>query len=476
MLIKLLLDLPHQKSHILLPLHHSQNALSSISEVTNPKEYFQSAVKFKRKKPPPTSPYPKQKPSQSQPKNPTPSTSKSVSLPNKSTSTSKSTDEQWIDCGFVLYQNSKLQKNTGILNIERRVNLCNKNLFDDLLQQLWNIFSREIPIKTSIKNLPPYVDYYLSLSQGKSCLTNQETLVHVLEKSTNKKPVQINLTYQHPTFHDSDHNVPSSNEDFPLIKSTSQSKRRPVTIHCSPDTKSSRTPNTNQWALGGLACTMPPRSGAGLRTQLGILGQGTRGLIDIKSEGWTHANQLIFKTNDIKDYADPQICLLNANCQPIILKVHSKRPIGKGTMRTAFKAEVKITDPSGFVTVVDFIAKKRHNDHYPQITKHARDALMYQGSALLLADFKKDLPERSSLKNIYRKKFQSMNIVRHAVVIVGAVNLPTNVYFLEAALVGNYVKYSSNVDFDLVEGVEGVDTHILWLMNSFTHWSFQESF
>jgi hypothetical protein len=62
------------------------------------------------------------------------------------------------------------------------------------------------------------------------------------------------------------------------------------------------------------------------------------------------------------------------------------------------------------------------------------------------------------------------------VVIVGAVNLPTDIYFLEAALVGNYVKYSSNVDFDLPEGVEGVDTHILWLMNSFTHWSFQESF
>ena len=79
-------------------------------------------------------------------------------------------------------------------------------------------------------------------------------------------------------------------------------------------------------------------------------------------------------------------------------------------MRKAFKAEVEITDPSGFVTVVDFIAKKRHNDHYPHITKHARDALMYQGSALLLENFKKDLSECSSLKNIYRKKFQSMNV------------------------------------------------------------------
>ena len=52
---------------------------------------------------------------------------------------------------------------------------------------------------------------------------------------------------------------------------------------------------------------------------------------------------------------------------------------------------------------------------------------------------------------------------------VGAVNLPTNIYFLEAALVGNYVKYSSNVDLNLPEGVEGVNTHILCLMNSFTH-------
>jgi hypothetical protein len=121
------------------------------------------------------------------------------------------------------------------VNIKRRVNLCSKNLFDDLLQPLWNIFSKEISTKKSIKSLPPHFDDYLSLSQGKSHLTNQETLVHVLEKSTNKKPVQINFSYQHLTSHNSDHNVPSSDEDLPSIKSTNnQPKRRLVTIYFSP--------------------------------------------------------------------------------------------------------------------------------------------------------------------------------------------------------------------------------------------------
>jgi hypothetical protein len=105
-------------SHPTSSLHHIQNALSSISEVTNPREYFQSAVKSKPKKPPPTFPYSKQKLSQSKPKNPTPSASKSVLLSNKSTSTSKSTDEPWNDCGFALYQNSNLQRSIGILNIK----------------------------------------------------------------------------------------------------------------------------------------------------------------------------------------------------------------------------------------------------------------------------------------------------------------------------------------------------------------------
>jgi hypothetical protein len=49
------------------------------------------------------------------------------------------------------------------------------------------------------------------------------------------------------------------------------------------------------------------------------------------------------------------------------------------------------------------------------------------------------------------------------------------VFFLEAALEGTYVKYSSNIDFDVAEDQPGMERRMCWLMNAFTHWSFVES-
>ena len=68
-----------------------------------------------------------------------------------------------------------------------------------------------------------------------------------------------------------------------------------------------------------------------------------------------------------------------------------------------------------------------------------------------------------------------LQVVRHAVVATGDVEVPNEVYFLEAALVGHYVKYSSNVDFNVPANQPGMDVDFLRLMNAFTHWSFQQS-
>jgi hypothetical protein len=160
-----------------------------------------------------------------------------------------------IDCGFVLYQNSKLQKDTWILNIKHKVDLNNPNLFYDLLEKLWDVFSNELPTKTSIKQLPPDVTNFISLSQGKSSLTDPESLLFVLEKSTDNSPVQINLTYHHPDPEVQEEYEDSSSDSEPNFKkSETLLEKRNNTLNRNSSIKLSGSNTQSKWALGGLAC------------------------------------------------------------------------------------------------------------------------------------------------------------------------------------------------------------------------------
>ncbi|WAR54616.1 hypothetical protein PtB15_4B233 [Puccinia triticina] len=230
------------------PRYPIPNTQSSSQSLSDPKDYFCNAVKSKQKKPPPTSPYPKQKPPQSTSKKSRLSLTKSLSISTNTTS------KCFIDCGFVLYQHSKLEIDVGILNIKRKVDLTDPNLFNNLLDQIWEIFSQELPKYTNIKHLPPSVENYISLSQGKSCLTNQESLLYVLEQSTDKKPVQIDLTYQHPDL-DDDEGFKDSNSD-----SDSPRASKPACPlarkNQRPSTDPVKAKNNDQWALGGIACEL----------------------------------------------------------------------------------------------------------------------------------------------------------------------------------------------------------------------------
>jgi hypothetical protein len=68
-----------------------------------------------------------------------------------------------------------------------------------------------------------------------------------------------------------------------------------------------------------------------------------------------------------------------------------------------------------------------------------------------------------------------LQFVRYSVVVTGDINFPTQIYFLEAALEGIYVKYSSNIEFNVSEKQPGMDPYICRLMNAFTHWTFNQS-
>ncbi|EFP80566.2 alphaK I4 [Puccinia graminis f. sp. tritici CRL 75-36-700-3] len=369
----------------------SQFPSRSLSLPSTSRQFFEEAIKSKCKKNPSTSPYPKKKPQSSSSKH------------------------------------------------SHKVDLNNPNFFYDLLEKLWDVFSKELPTKTSIKQLPPDVANFVSLSQGKSCLTNPESLLFVLEKSTDKKPVQIDLTYQHPDPEVQEEYEDSSSDSEPNFeKSETRLEKRNNTSNRNSSIGLSGSNTQSKWALGGLACTMPSHGAVGLKAQLGFLGQGTLS-------------------------------------SPITLRVNQDQVIGQGSMRITYKAVVKIVEGNGEVTLVDYVAKKRFHDLTPSVEKHATNALMYEASALLLDSFKKVLSRCRALHKAYRKKLQLLEVIRHAVVVTGDVDIPSKVYFIEAALKGKYVKYSSNTDFNVDEEEEGIDPIICRLMNTFTHWSYHES-
>ena len=65
--------------------------------------------------------------------------------------------------------------------------------------------------------------------------------------------------------------------------------------------------------------------------------------------------------------------------------------------------------------------------------------------------------------------------MRHCVIFIGEESTPSEVYFLEAALDGRYVKYCSNVNFSVPSEQPGMDLDNLTIMEAFTHWSYVAS-
>ncbi|KAA1091238.1 Eukaryotic elongation factor-2 kinase [Puccinia graminis f. sp. tritici] len=144
-------------------------------------EYFRSAITAKRKKPR-AAPYPKKKPIPAVP---------------KETKYSPSPKLRLIDCGLVLYKGKKPANDPLLFNIKQTVNIKNPNLFEELKRQLLVKFTPEILECISLEQLPRDVEQNLSLLHGKSHLTDLDALLFVVHKSTDKKPVQVDLAYQY---------------------------------------------------------------------------------------------------------------------------------------------------------------------------------------------------------------------------------------------------------------------------------------
>ncbi|POW23267.1 hypothetical protein PSHT_00214, partial [Puccinia striiformis] len=247
---------------------------------------------------------------------------------------------------------------------------------------------------------------------------------------------QIDLSYQHPDLLDDDGSQENHSDSYspPPSRATSSSAlaKRPHRSTTDPG----RIKKEGDWALGGIACTMPRGGQGSLNTQLGRLGHGG-GVLNLNPLGWTNGLRLIFDASSLSSAIDP----LKTETTPITLKIYKHRKFGEGSMRRAYQADVKVSDDKN-ATIAQYVAKIRYHDPIPSIENHATNTFMYQASALLLSQFKKIVTHCHQLKS-YHTKASKMDIVRHAVVVIGELRKPEEVYFLEARLEGKYVNTAS---------------------------------
>ncbi|KAI9617970.1 hypothetical protein KEM48_006908 [Puccinia striiformis f. sp. tritici PST-130] len=139
------------------------------------------------------------------------------STPSSSKAAKSTNNDRLIDCGFVLYVNDELNEKTGIFNVTQLVNLNNPNLFDDLMDTLWELFVHELSSKSILSELRASFSDYVYLMQGTSRITNQDALIYITRKSTHTKPAQIDIIYQHETssttIKDSTEGIDTSSEE-----------------------------------------------------------------------------------------------------------------------------------------------------------------------------------------------------------------------------------------------------------------------
>ncbi|POW17116.1 hypothetical protein PSHT_06525 [Puccinia striiformis] len=397
--------IPSAKS--VIPTSASARSLPSTNRSV-PDGHFKNVVKTKRRK---TLVVPTSKKKSSS------SSSKAKSI-SKAATDDEGDSERIIDCGFVLYVQNKLV-DTGILNVKQKVNLKNPDLFINLALQLWWIFSDELNKKLIITKdqMPELVGEFLSLFQGKGRLATVDALIFILQKSTPLRPVQIDIVYQHPfSINQSSDGIEtvtkssshsSGNKSSGKSRAHSTGKQSHILVDCTDDSSDEnetftdsnlkqKSPDSSQnssdenvifnkpsnpasakriaeWeglGIGGACINL----NAGLSTQLRVLGGCCIDYVRIDNEGWVNEHRFIFK-----NFSHNQYDSLSADVEPIIFRVDQDVVVGEGSMRRAYKAEVKTKSSDGSEKISNY-AKIRYNEQYQTVANHAADALLYKAA------------------------------------------------------------------------------------------------
>ncbi|KAA1065376.1 Eukaryotic elongation factor-2 kinase [Puccinia graminis f. sp. tritici] len=396
-----------------------------------------------------------------------------------------------IDCSLMLYDDGVLLDKKGLFTVVQSVNLDDPNLYNNLRIQLWKAFAPEILAHTHIKSLASSPMEHLFLGHGTAKIPNKEVLSAVINDHGPRKKLTFNLMYFHPDKTSS--SELSSLDVSAMLPSTKKSTKAPQTrsrkqYNTSPrKTVSSSKVTAKSWALGGSVAPKKIKNRADLASHISRLSKRPLDSIQhnnpIESPRWIIGKRLDFFTSP----PPPSSNLIPESTQfqlpngiyviahEITYRINFKQKIGEGTMRRAYAAEVKTDLGGGIEHVNNWVAKVRKSDIKPSITKHANDALMYEGFAYLLNEYKESLEMCEHLDKNLKIKASRIELVQHGVIATGDMNSPTDVYFLETALDGPYVKYSSNIDFSRPENEDGIDPELFALMDAFTHWSYNQS-
>ncbi|KAH9453368.1 hypothetical protein MJO29_012795 [Puccinia striiformis f. sp. tritici] len=406
----------------------------------------------------------------------------------KSKDTTKATKATFktITCSLYIFEDGICAQKTGLFPTMITLNLRDPNLYEILCSQLWSQFRPSILQHSEVEPVAEPVRPHISLSQGLARIPSQEILSNIISESTARSKLVIDLMYHHPN----NIRIPSKR-----LASASAiiSRKRAQPIDVDALSTSSKRPHLSRtkgatsksapqsWAHGGTMASKPPAPGSSLASHMGRLSQRVHGST-IQEEGeWITGNRLtFFTTHPPSNSPPPAIKFQLSNgihgiTSPLVYRVNLNRIIGQGSMRIAYAAEVESPDEEGIATITHWVAKVCLSDTHPSIVKHATDALMYEGFAHLLAQFKSTIANCVPLDAQFKDKAKEMGLVRHAVVANGSLNAPENVYFLEACLPGPYVKYSSNFNFAVTQDQQGMDNQLFQLMNAFTHWTYNES-
>ncbi|EFP78588.2 alphaK A4 [Puccinia graminis f. sp. tritici CRL 75-36-700-3] len=433
----------------------------------------------------------------------------------------------------------QINTQTGILNVKQKVDLDNPKLYDDLLDSLWGLFSIQLEKKSLLPGSPDSSEGCVSLAQGKSVLPTPEALEYVVRKSNDRKPVLINIIYQYETPQDksSDSEYSSSNhnnntsskpatrssrsrsttntkfsksrskdydssddsnssleENLLITKSSTRSSRKKSLVDDS--TRHSRKQSTRTCRKKSVVNQSRSSDDNNMSSDenITIMPRPTQPLVKNPLQDHHPKNKtsqsMISGVSHMKKIENswasagiastmPRLGSSSLSTQlqtePITLRIFRDVIIGQGSMRRALKAEVKSISEDGAEIISNYVAKIRYKENLSSLSSHANDAMMYEASGLLLRKFKSIIAESNRVEQQFKQRAKKMEIVRHAVVATGDTQFPSEVFFLEEALEGTYVKYSSNIDFDVAEDQPGMEPRICRLMNAFTHWSYVES-
>ncbi|WAR51732.1 hypothetical protein PtB15_1B168 [Puccinia triticina] len=310
-----------------------------------------------------------------------------------------------INCSLMLYKDGVLLDKKGLFCTKQLVNLNDPSLYDNLRVQLWKVFAPDIVAHTEIKSLAISPMRYLFLGQGTAKIPNQEVLSSLISETSSRKKLVLDLMYFHPGTNDSS---PSSSQD---MSSTINQTKNSYTV---TETQSRKRRNTSpakvtnsskaihkSWALGISAASKRVKNLEELAAHLGRLSKRVLHTTDQTTSGpdpeWIIGNRLCFFTGPPPTTSTPPSSTfqlsngIHVATYPITYRVNLNQKIGEGSMRTAYAAQVKTDLGGGHQHINHWVAKVRRTDVEPSIHKHATDALMYEGFAYLLQEYKESL-------------------------------------------------------------------------------------